>query len=306
MELRVLRYFLAVAREGTILRAAEALHITQPTLSRQLQELEAELGQALFVRGRRQVELTPEGLLLLKRAEEICDLVGKTEAEFNAMGASVGGKVYIGGGETPAMRSIIRVMAEARRRCPAVRYHMFSGNAADVMERLDKGTLDFGVLIQPVDVSRYDGFSLPVGNRWGVVLRRDNPLAKKVTLTPEDLLGVPVLVSRVGEGQPAAGRNPFEAWFGERFNELNVVATYNLIYNAALMVEAGLGCALALEGLVEFSENSALCFRPFLPNLDSGLNVVWKKGQRFSRAAETFLKLLREAFSGDVLPPGAP
>lgn len=179
MELRVLRYFLAVAREGTIVQAAEFLHVTQPTLSRQLQELEDELGQQLFIRSNRNITLTPEGMFLRKRAEEIVEMVKRTEADFSAMGNFISGKVYIGGGETNAMMLIAEIIRELRGIYPEIKYHIFSGNAADVMERLDKGILDFGVLIQPVDISKYDYVTLPAKNIWGVVMRKDHPLAKK-------------------------------------------------------------------------------------------------------------------------------
>ncbi len=295
MELRVLRYFLAVAREGTIVRAAEFLHVTQPTLSRQLQELEDELGQQLFIRSNRNITLTPEGMFLRKRAEEIVEMVKRTEADFSAMGNFISGKVYIGGGETNAMMLIAEIIRELRGIYPEIKYHIFSGNAADVMERLDKGILDFGVLIQPVDISKYDYVTLPAKNIWGVVMRKDHPLAKKKELNPDDLLHQPLICSRMNEGQSPV-RNPFAAWFGSRFEKLNVVATYNLFYNAALMVEAGIGCALSLDHMLIAGEHHNLCFRPLTPRLESGLNIVWKKYQVFSKAADIFLDTVQDKF----------
>ena len=196
LETRVLNYFLAVAREGSFTAAAHALHVTQPTLSRQMMDLEAELGQTLFVRGSHHVVLTPEGMLLRKRASEILELVGKTESEFSSMGETVAGDVYIGSGETDVMNRIAEVIHGINNDYPDVRFHIFSGNAEAVMERLDKGMLDFGVLIQPVDIRKYNALSLPEKDVWGVAMRRDCPLAKKKRLTKDDLLDYPLIFSR--------------------------------------------------------------------------------------------------------------
>ena len=295
MEIRVLRYFLAVAREGTIVGAAKVLHVTQPTLSRQLQELEEELGQQLFLRSNRSITLTPEGHFLRKRAEEILEIVNRTEADFCSMGENIAGSVHIGGGESRAMRLIADTIRELRDDYPDVRYNLYSGNAEDVMERLDKGILDFGILIQPVDISRYDSVTLPVRDVWGVVMRKDCPQAEKATVTLPELLQLPLLCSRI-DIRRSGVRNACAEWFGKEFGKLNIVATYNLIYNAALMVESGIGYALALDGLIDAVGNPALCFRPLEPKLESSLNIVWKKYQVFSKAAELFLETIRERF----------
>lgn len=296
MELRVLRYFLAVAREGTIVGAAKFLHVTQPTLSRQLQDLEEELGQQLFLRSNRTITLTPEGMLLRKRAEEVLEIINRTEADFNAMGENISGFVHIGGGESHAMKLIAENIRNLREDYPAIRCNLYSGNAEDVMERLDKGILDFGILIQPVDISKYDSIALPIRDVWGVVMRKDSPLAAKKSVTLRDLLNLPLICSRISIRQSAV-KNAYAEWFGNRFEKLNIVATYNLIYNAALMVESGIGYALALDGLVDTLGNRSLCFRPLEPRLESGLNIVWKKYQVFSKAAEVFLEKLQERFS---------
>lgn len=296
MELRVLRYFLAVAREGTIVGAAKFLHVTQPTLSRQLQDLEEELGQQLFLRSNRTITLTPEGMLLRKRAEEVLEIINRTEADFNAMGANISGFVHIGGGESHAMKLIAETIRNLREDYPAIRCNLYSGNAEDVMERLDKGILDFGILIQPVDISKYDSIALPIRDVWGVVMRKDSPLAAKKSVTLRDLLNLPLICSRISIRQSAV-KNAYAEWFGNRFEKLNIVATYNLIYNAALMVESGIGYALALDGLVDTLGNRSLCFRPLEPRLESGLNIVWKKYQVFSKAAEVFLEKVQERFS---------
>ena len=295
MELRVLRYFLAVAREGTIVRAAKFLHVTQPTLSRQLQDLEEELGQQLFLRSNRSITLTPEGMFLRKRAEEILEIVNRTESDFNTMGENIGGSVHIGGGESRAMKLIAETIRELRADYPDVRYNLYSGNAEDVMEKLDKGILDFGLLIQPVDISKYDCMTLPVKDLWGVVMRRESPLAAKQSVTLGDLRELPLICSRI-DVRRSAVKNACAGWFGKSFEKLNIVATYNLIYNAALLVEAGVGYALSLDGLVDATGNHALCFRPLEPALESGLNIVWKKYQVFSKAAEVFLARLRRRF----------
>ena len=296
MELRVLRYFLAVVREGTITDAARYLHVTQPTLSRQLQDLEDELGQKLFTRSTRTISLTPEGMFLRKRAEEIMELVEKTEADFNSMDELVGGDVRIGGAETERMRLIIQVIRELQGEYPAIRYHFHSGSAADITERLDKGTLDFGLLIQPADIDKYDFINLPAADVRGILMRRDHPLARKDFITRRDLLEVPLICSRKFLQQLKSGRNDCIDWFGKDFEKLNIIAVYNLVYNATLMVEEGLGCALSLDGLVNVSGDSQLCFRPLSPPLESKLNLVWKKYQVFSKAAEIFLERVREKF----------
>lgn len=296
MEIRVLRYFLAVARERNITGAANYLHLTQPTLSRQIHDLEKELGQQLLIRKSHRVELTPEGVLLRKRAEEIIAMVDKTEAEFASMEDTVSGDIYIGSGETQVIRQIAEIIKDLGEACPNIHYHLHSGNAEDVTERLDKGLLDFGILIQPADLTKYDYLDLPAKDRWGVIMRKDSPLAEKEAIEKNELLEIPLLCSRQVVGSRHS-ENKFAEWFGTDYEKLNIVATYNLMYNAAILVEAGVGYALTLDKLANTSEDSVLCFRPLRPELESGLNVVWKKYQVFSPAAELFLKTLKERFS---------
>ena len=295
MEIRVLRYFLAIAREGSITNAANFLHVTQPTLSRQIRDLEEELGQKLFIRGSHSMTLTPEGMILRKRAEEIISMVDKTEAEFNSMENMVSGDIYIGSGETDVIKLVAQIAYELRVSYPGIHYHLYSGNSEDVTERLDKGLLDFGILIQPADISKYDYINLPARDTWGVIMRRDSPLAEKEVIRKEDLLGVPLICSRQAISGERRG-NEFAEWFGEDFDRLDIVTTFNLIYNSAIMVEAGIGYALTIDRIVNTAESSNLCFRPLEPRLDSGLNVIWKKYQVFSSAAELFLNKLREMF----------
>ncbi len=294
MEFRVLRYFLTVAREGSITGAANSLHLTQPTLSRQLQDLEKELGQTLLIRGKHKITLTPEGMILRKRAEEIVDMVEKTEAEFNSISDVIGGDIYIGSGETDSMKYIARVMKDIQQEYPNVKFHVYSGNAEDVIEKLDKGLLDFGVLIQPIDLSKYDNITLPEKDLWGVLMLKSSPLAKKEFVTLEDLASVPILASRQMSKKYSA-ESGFLDWFGETFEHLNIAVTYNLVYNAAIMVKAGIGYAVTLDKLVNTTGDSDLCFRPLKPKLESGLDIVWKKYQVFSPAAKLFLDKLSES-----------
>lgn len=299
MELRVLRYFLAVAREESITGAANYLHLTQPTLSRQLRDLEAELGQKLLIRGSHRVSLTAEGMLLRKRAEEIVAMADKTEEEFRSMHGQLSGDVYIGSGETVAMNLIAGVCRSMQAMYPRIRWHLYSGNAQDVTERLDKGLLDFGILIQPTDITRYNCLPIPARDRWGVITRKDHLLAEKTAVGPEDLLPYELLFSRqVLESR--AEENGVVAWFGDVWKDLSIIGTYNLFYNAAIMARQGAGCVVSLEGLADTSPESELCFIPFAPVLESGLDVVWKKYQIFSAAAELFLDALRERFAKEA------
>ncbi|BFJ01278.1 MULTISPECIES: LysR family transcriptional regulator [Priestia] len=296
MEIRVLRYFLAVARERNITKAADVLHVTQPTLSRQLKDLEQELGKKLFIRSSHSIILTDEGMHLRNRAEEIVNMVDKLEAEFSSMEETIGGDVYIGGGETEAMKHIARVAKDVQLRYPNIRYHLYSGNEEDITERLDKGLLDFGILIQPADISKYNYLNMPAKDVWGVVMRRDSPLALKESIQAADLLNAPLICSRQAMKQTFS-KNEFSDWFGEDFHKLNIVTTYNLAYNAAIMVEEGVGYAITLDKIVNTSTTSNLCFRPLQPRLESGLNIVWKKHHVLSAAANAFLKELQGEFS---------
>ncbi len=288
MELRVLRYFLAVAREESITAASESLHVTQPTLSRQLMELEEELGKKLFIRGNRKITLTDEGMLLRKRAEEIVELVEKTETEIIASDEVINGDIYIGGGETDVMRILAQIAKKLQQKYPHIKYHLFSGNADDVTERLDRGLLDFGVLIEPANIQKYEYIKLPATDKWGVLMRKDSPLAQLETIKPKDLWDTPLLCSR----QSMVGKE-ISQWIGRDFDKLNVIATYNLLYNASLMVEEGIGYALSLDKLVNTTGNSILCFKPLEPKLEVELNIVWKKSQIFSKAAKKFLEMLQ-------------
>lgn len=289
MEIRVLRYFLAVAKEGSISGAANLLHISQPTLSRQLIDMEKELGKSLFIRGNRKITLTEEGIFLQKRAEEIIDLVDKTQSEFDTPDEIISGDVYIGGGETDAMRLIAKCAHNLREKYPDIRYHLFSGNGDDVTDKLDKGLIDFGIVIEPFDISKYDFIRIPQKDTWGLLMKKESPLASKDFIEPSDLSNIPIITSRQTLVEAEISK-----WFGRDLSELNIVSTYNLVYNASLLVDEGFGYALCLDKLINTTGNSNLCFRPLFPPLEANLNIIWKKYQAFSRASETFLRYLQE------------
>ena len=291
MDIRVLQYFLAVAREESITRAAEALRMTQPPLSRQLKDLEDELGKQLLIRGSKKVTLTEDGMLLRKRAEEMIDLMEKTKAELTSSDENISGEIYIGGGETDAVSLFAQTAGKLQKKYPQIHYHIYSGDAEIVMEKLDKGLIDFGLLVGPVDVSRYDYMRLPVNDIWGVLMRKDAPLAEKDVIRAEDLWDKPLILSH-----QAYSGSDISVWLGRDAHRLNVVMTYNLIYNAAHFVKTGFGYAITLDKLINTTGNSELRFRPLYPTLEAGLCIVWKKYQVFSRASKQFLNQLRAEF----------
>ena len=288
MELRVLQYFLAVAREQNISAAAQALHLTQPTLSRQLRDLEEELGKPLMIRGSRKITLTEDGMLLRKRAEEILDLVGRTEKEIAQSDESISGDIYIGTGETDGIRQIVKTARQLQKSYPGILFHIVSGDAVDVCERLDKGLLDFGILLGDIDKVKYNYMELPMKDTWGVLMQRSSPLAEKDAVSPQDLWDKPLILSRQVDNKSGLYR-----WLKKEPSELHTVATYNLIYNASLMVDEGMGYAFTLDKLVN-TTGSSLCFRPLKPRLELGMYLVWKKSQTFSRAMELFQDQLQE------------
>lgn len=292
MEIRVLKYFLAVAREQNISAAAQSLFLSQPTLSRQLKELEEELGKQLFIRGSRKITLTEEGLLLRKRAEEIVELLDKTEKELSNSDEQVSGEIYIGAGETDGLRLIAKAAKELQEQYPQITYRIISGDAVDITERLDKGLIDFALLLEPVDISKYSYLKFPVKDVWGVLMRRDCPLAQKKSISPRDLRNMPLIVSR-----QALDGSELTQWLKSDNEQLNIVSTYNLVYNASLMVDEGLGVALCLDKIINVSGDSSLCFRPLKPKLEVGMSLVWKKYQVFSKAAEKFILKMQESIN---------
>ncbi|MCH4184158.1 MAG: LysR family transcriptional regulator [Eggerthellaceae bacterium] len=287
MELRVLRYFLAVAQERNITAAAHILHVSQPTLSKQLMDLEKELGVQLYTRGSRHITLTNEGLFLRKRAREIIDLADRTQHSLGGEDSQISGKVCIGAGETPGFQYLTRALKQEVQEHPNVQFDLFSGNGEDVAERLDDGLLDFGLFVGQVDLQKYDYVHLPLEHYWGLILRADNPLAAHTSITPDDLQKIPFIHSR-----QTLISNEMAGWLGTTLDSCHIIGTYNLIFNAKIAVEEGIGSALGIDGLID-PDDPNLCFRPLDPPLRAGLTVAWKKYQVFSPAAQCFLDTLR-------------
>lgn len=297
MELRVLQYFLAIAREQSIVRAAESLHLSQPTLSTQIKNMEEELGKQLLIRGTkgsRKVTLTEEGMILRKRAEEILDLVQKTENEVTCTNNIVMGDIYIGTGETDGVRILAKAAKSLQASCPGIHYHISSGNSTFVMERLDKGLLDFGIVFGRVDLTKYNALKIPVKDVWGVLMRNDSSLASKEAVSPEDLWDKPLIISQ----QENKG-GMLTQWLKRQTTELNIVATYNLLFNASLLVDEGLGYAIGFDKIINTTGNSSLCFRPLIPRLEEEMSMIWKKYQIFSKPAEKFIGVLQEHLNSD-------
>lgn len=287
MELRVLKYFLAVAREENITRAAALLHLTQPTLSRQLMQLEEELGVQLFHRSRYHIVLTDEGMLLRRRAQELVDLAEKTEREFACRETELMGEISIGAGETRSMSFLSRAMVSFRTLYPKVTFRIFSANADDVKERLDMGILDMGLLTEPVDVGKYAFCRMREKDLWGVLVRADSPLAAMEAVTPQDLEDVPLLIS----GREIVQRE-LASWFGEQWEKLQIAATFNLVLNAANMVRCGVGTALCFDLNTAFDD---LRFLPLSPRMETGTVLVWKKDQILTPAVEAFHQHIKNA-----------
>lgn len=285
MELRVLQYFLAVTREQSISGAAQSLHLSQPTLSRQLKDMEDELGKQLIIRGNRKITLTEEGMILRKRAEEIMELVQKTEHEITVSDDNISGDVYIGAGETDAVRLLAKAGRKLQLYYPDIHYHISSGDTTDVLEQLDKGLIDFGLIFSAIDTSKYEYLEFPIKDMYGILMRKDSFLAEKDCICPEDLYDKPIIFNRNTQDGDL-----LTTWLGKSLSELNVAATYNLLFNASLMVEEGLGYAFALDKIINTAGKDNLCFIPCEPPLKVGMNLIWKKYQVFPKAAKKFLE----------------
>lgn len=288
MEIRVLRYFLTVVREGGINRAAEVLHITQPTLSRQLAQLEEEVGVKLFHRGARKITLTNEGILLRRRAEEILSLVDRTERELIEQEELVEGRIVIGGGELAAMQVLPEIIEEFHKKYPFVTFDIFTGNADLVKEQMEKGLIDIGVLLEPVDIEKFDFIRLKGKERWVVLMPMDDPLAEKENVSAKDLENMPLILPRRTNVQ-----NELSNWFGASFQEKQVLFTSNLATNSALMVQKGLAYSIVIEGAIPFWDKEKIVYRPLYPELTSSSVFAWKKQQPFSLAATKFIEQIK-------------
>ena len=292
MELRVLRYFLMAAREENITKAAELLHITQPTLSRQLIQLEEELGTKLFTRSSHRIQLTEDGMLLRHRAQELIQLADKMEKEFHQGQEEISGNIAIGSGETNGVRFLADIIRQFQETYPMVQYDLYTASADDIKEKLEQGLLDIGLLTEPVDISKYNFIRLKEKERWGVLVREDDALAEKQVIRPEDLLGVPVFLTR-----RTLVRNELEGWFGDIYDQIRVAGIYNLINNAAVMVEKKVGVVLCFQLRNRFD---GLKYIPLYPLVETGAVLVWKKSQIASRTMRQFLRFVKEY--SDITP----
>ena len=288
MEIRVLRYFLTVVREENITKASEVLHITQPTLSRQLAQMEKEIGVKLFDRGTRKIKLTNEGILLRRRAEEILQLVDKTEKELVEQEEQVEGKISIGCGETASVQLLPELIDSFRQKYPRVSFDIFTATADLVKEQMDKGLLDIGLLLEPVDMEKYDFIRLDMKEKWVVLMRPDDPLAEKEAITAKELSALPLILPRRMSVQ-----SELASWFGNYYDKLNVVFTSNLSTNSAIMVNGGLAYSLVIEGSLPFWDQSKVTYRPLIPLLTATSVLAWKRGQPFSLAATKFIEHIR-------------
>lgn len=291
MEIRTLRYFLAVAREENMTRAAQLLHVTQPTLSKALRSLEEELGKKLFTRHSFSIRLTDEGVLLRNRAEDLVTMADRIEREFVSLDDITGGDLYLGLAESWQIGLLARQIRLLRQRFPDLRYHITSGDTEQVAEKLDKGLLDFAVLAETPDPRKYESLTFPEADRWGLVFPAGDPLAEREAIRAEDLIGLPLFCS--GQGW----EKDIPLWAGEQMARLRLEGSFRLSYNASLFAREGLGYLLTFDRLVNTSPESGLVFRPLMPPLETRLYLVWKRYQPFSPIAERFLEQLRYAFS---------
>ena len=288
MEIRVLRYFLTIVQEGGINRAANVLHITQPTLSRQLSQLEEEVGVKLFHRGARKITLTNEGILLRRRAEEILNLVDRTEKELTEQEELVEGRIVIGCGELAAVQVLSEIIEAFHNKYPLVSYDIFTANADLVKEQMEKGLVDIGVLLEPIDMEKFDFIRMAGKERWGVLMRPDDPLAKRETVSAKDLENLPLILPRRTNVQ-----NELSNWLGASFQSTKVLFTSNLSTNGAIMVQKGLAYSIVIEGSEPFLDKEKITYRPLYPELAANSAIAWKKQQPFGIAAERFIEFIK-------------
>lgn len=288
MEIRVLRYFLETAREGNMTRAAERLHISQPTMSKQLKDLEQELGAKLFIRSNYSIRLTEAGMLLRERAEDILSLVDKTEAEFKNLDTMDRGDIYVGAPESQSMALFAEIVCRLQQDYPRLRCNIYSGNMQDVCEKLDKGLLDFGIVMNYADLSKYNYLPMPSEDSWGVIFKKDDPLAVKESFSISDLKGLPLICSKQWVDQE------FPLWFRSDLEDVNIVATYNLPFNGAVMARAGMGYAIMLDKLVHTGEGSDIIFRPLEDVPHAGMYIIWRKNQILTPVVGILVNELQE------------
>ncbi len=284
MEIRVLKYFLEVAREESITRAASHLHISQPTLSKQLKELEQELDKKLFVRSNYSIKLTDEGMLLRKRAEDILEMVDKTTAEFQSLGNVTGGDVYIGCAESHLVRHLAKAIKNFKKEYPGLRFHIQSGNTEQVTERLDRGLLDMAFIVEPPNLSHYNYIEIPGTDIWGILMLKTHPLCKKDNISIDDLSGMDIICSE------QSMKADIPRWCGQKADVFNHIGSTNLFYNGTLFVKEGLGCMPTFKHLADIGADSELTFRPLFPKLENKMYLIWKKYQVFTPIADLLIK----------------
>ena len=290
MELRVLGYFLAIAREENFTRAAEQLHVTQPTLSRQIADLEQELGVKLFTRSNHNIILTEDGMILKRRAQEILSLADKTKRDFLSKEKSLEGTITIGSGEFMSTRILTDCIAAFRKLHPLVRYEVYSGNTGNIKDNIERGLLDMGLILDPVDIRKYDFIPMPVREQWGALVRIGTPLAEKDFISPKDLVGIP-LISSTGE----AAQSNVGKWLGACQDQVEIIAGGNLLYNQALLAQSNVGATMGVRLNCSYD---GLRFIPFAPALEAGTSLAWKKEQVFSAAVTSFIEFSKKYITG--------
>lgn len=289
MEIRVLEYFLAIAREETISGAAKALHITQPTLSRQMKDLEDEIGKQLFIRSNKKITLTDEGILLRQRAEEIVSLINKTEQELITMDSVLSGNIYIGSGECQTLRIITNAMKKMQKLHPGVKFNIHSGNGPDIIEKIDNGLIDFGMITKHPKISNYNHLEMPIRHHWGVLMLKDDPLAQLETISFNDIKDKPLIISK-----ETSENSELVEWFNNDIDHLNIISKYSLLFNATLMVEDGLGYAICFDNLVNTTGKSNLCFRSLEASIEVTYYFIWKKYQVLNKVSQCFLDIVKK------------
>lgn len=289
MEIRVLKYFLTVAQEQSFSKAAKVLNVSQPALSKQIKDLEEEYQITLFNRTTRSLSLTEEGRLFKEQAKQIISLVNRTDSYLKNINKYISGDIYLGCSESEANRIVMKAISKTQQHHPDIRFHIYSGNAQYVEEKLDQGIFDLGIVTDPADLSKYDYLKLPTLDTWGVLMKKDSELAHFETISPKDLLDKPMIISN-----QEMVKNGIGGWLGGNQRALNVVATYNLFYNVKLMCEENVGYVLTLKHLYNESNDSPICFKPLNPPLTLRSHLVWKKYKVFPKAIEIFLEILNE------------
>lgn len=285
MDIRVLKYFLAVAREGSITKAAQALHITQPTLSRQIMDLEQELGTTLFTRGKRRLALTDSGILFQQRAREIVPLMEKTQRDLAQCNNLVGGCIAIGCVESSISPMVSDIILQFSAQYPRVRYDIYSANGDDIRDKLDGGIIDIGILIEPIETAKYDFVQLACRETWGVIMRRDDPLAERESIAVEEITALPLILSR-----RQIVMDEITGWLETPYDQLNVIATHNLLSNSLPLVERGMGYVVSIRGAYELRPSAMLHFVPFAPTRSSGHVLAWKKNRILTTATQLFTR----------------